>query len=138
MRRIIPVLIAISSLAAGGCGPGRDLAVHTDDDPPPITPMVKLENTRCGADDRGARAEGELTNVSDEKATFEVVVEFYTVDGAYYTGATITTPPLPPNALATWEAHPSTPAAVGGVCEVVEVYEVPPIEQYDDAPEDGS
>lgn len=125
-------------LALPGCGPSRELKAHTVD-VEPITPDVDLIDVRCGADEQGARAEGELTNKSGRRATFEIAVEFYDRAGRYYTGAAVTTPPITPGDVATWEVHPATPAAAGGVCEVVQVREVPEVEQHDDAaPVDGS
>lgn len=139
MRKTIPCLLA-AAIAAAGCGPGHELKVMAEDEP--ITPMVKLDPVTCDEDGDNARAEGVLTNVSDAEATFEIVVEFYDKAGAYYTGAAVPTAPLPPGATQTWEAearaHGHGEAAIGGVCEVVEVYEIPPVEEYTDVAVDGS
>jgi hypothetical protein len=123
VRTTIASAVLLATFAAG-CGPGSDQrASKLDADP--ITPDVKLGQTSCTADEEGARAEGTITNRSGRRATFEIVIEWYGRDGKYYTGTKVETASITPGDVATWEAHPGTPAAVGGVCEVVEVYEVP-------------
>lgn len=140
MRKTIPCLVVAATVAAAGCGPGHELKVSSPE--PPITPMVTLTPIDCDEDGTTARAEGTLTNESDREATFEIVVEFYDKAGAYYTGAAVPTAPLSPKATQTWEAearaHGHGEAAIGGVCEVVEVYEIPPVEEYTDVAVDGS
>jgi len=123
---VVPLVLfalGLGLIALNGCGP-PDLSVK----PPPsaITPVVDLAHVACNSDDRGnARAEGELTNTSGELKAFEVVVQWYDEQGAYYASASAPTALLPDEALFSWEVVADVPSRPGGVCEVFEVIPLP-------------
>lgn len=131
----IPLLVAAALAAIAALLPTGDddrlqpAAPNLAQDPigsRPPRATADLDNVTCDTDDAGAVARGGLTNVGKHTSSFELVVDFYDRSGTHYVSATATVENLPVGSHTTWDAHPGTPLALLGTCEVSDITTHPP------------
>lgn len=139
---LVLVLLGLLALVVTGCGPaaseaGPDVTTMVPTSVVvPVSAGARVDTVTCGADERGVRADGTITNVTDTPAAYEFTVAFLDRSDQTYATAVVRTPVLAPvhpqteEQVFVWEAVPDVPPAAGGHCEVVDgVVVAEPIEE---------